>query len=70
MELEGGETGNRDAGGLYGEDFRDPIIPIAPVKFLSDLRQKLHIQLMIQKAVDLQDLPRAHLPVPSNAFFQ
>ena len=55
-EIPGGQGGDADAGGFYGQDLVDAAARVEPDEFFSHFAEKLDVHLMIQKAADLEDI--------------
>ena len=68
MEVLGRDAGDADAGGLDGENSGDVLLPEQAVEFLSDFVQKVNVHLVIEKAVNFENIAWADGSVAENAF--
>ena len=68
--MPGGHAGDGNAGSLDGQDLVHAVIFKNAVELLTDLVQQVHVQLVVQKAVDLQYVAGTDLPILQNAIFQ
>ena len=65
-----GHAGDGDAGCLDGQNLVDAVVLEDAVELLADLVQQVYVQLVVQKAVDLQDVAGTNLTFLHNTFFQ
>lgn len=65
-----GHAGNGNAGCLNGENLVDAVVLEDAVELLTDLVQQVYVQLVIQKAIHLQDIAGTNLPLLHNALLQ
>ena len=70
IEMPRGHAGNGNAGCLNGENLVDAVVLEDAVKLLTNLVQQVYVQLVIQKAIYLQDIAGTNLPLLHNALLQ
>ena len=63
-------AGDGDAGRLDRQDLVDAVVFKNAVEFGPDRIQQLDVQLVVQKAVHLQHIAGADLPLLQNTLFQ
>ena len=70
IEMSRGHAGDGNAGCLNGENLVDAVVLEDAVELLTDLVQQVYVQLVIQKAIHLQDIAGTNLPLLHNALLQ
>ena len=70
VEMPRRHAGNGDAGRFNCQDLVDAVVLEDAVELLADLVQQVYIQLVVQKAVDLQDIAGTNLAFLHNTFLQ
>ena len=70
IEMPRGHAGDGDAGCLDGQNLVDAVVLEDAVELLADLVQQVYVQLVVQKAVDLQDVAGTNLAFLHNTFLQ
>ena len=70
VEMPRGHAGDGDAGCLDGQNLVDTVVLEDAVELLADLVQQVYVQLVVQKAVDLQDIAGTNLALLHNTFLQ
>lgn len=70
VEMPRGHAGDGDAGCLDGQNLVDAVVLEDAVELLADLVQQVYVQLVVQKAVDLQDIAGTNLAFLHNTFLQ
>ena len=63
-------AGNPNAGCFNGQNLGDPASFKPPEKFLSQLTDKLHVNLVIDKAVNLEHIARQNSAIRNDTVFQ
>ena len=61
---------NGNTGGLDREDFRNSASGIKACHLRAELHQKIDVELLVEKASDLQNIPAQNDAVACNALFQ
>ena len=69
-EIGSGETGDPYAGRFDGQNLGNALVPVQAVELAAQLGNEGHVDLMVEKAVHLQDVPRADLAVFQDSVFQ
>ena len=59
-----------NAGRLDGEDLIDAVVFENAIELLTDLIQQFNIQLVVQKAVDFENIAGTNLPLLHNTLLQ
>ena len=65
-----GHAGDGDAGCLDGQNLVDAVVLEDAVELFADLVQQVYVQLVVQKAVYLQDVAGTNLAFLHNTFLQ
>ena len=65
-----GHAGDGDAGCLDGQNLVDAVVLEDAVELLADLVQQVYVQLVVQKAVDLQDVALTNDAILANAVLE
>ena len=69
IKVSGSHTGDTDTGGLDGQDFIDGLVCKAAFPLGSHLVKESNVHLVIEKAVNLQDVSFLYNTVLHNTFF-
>ena len=69
-ELQRYDTRDTDTRCLDGQDLGDLLARIQPLEFLGELGDEADVDLMVDKAVDLQDISFAYDAVPDDSFLE
>lgn len=70
VEILRGDAGDADATGFDGEYFRDWDVCEAALEFFANLVDEGDVHLMVEEAVDFQDVARLHDAISEDALFQ
>ena len=70
IEMPGCHAGDGNAGCLDGKNLVDAVVFENAIELLTDLIQQFNIQLVVQKAVDFENIAGTNLPLLHNTLLQ